>query len=408
MGVVVLLSVFAPTPAPAFYEWHGENSQLDLRGFLQTIGAFSVNPEDELFYPHDADVSGGAVGRLLVMAKQGDHLGLEFNGYQAYTTTTGTLASLENALPVFPQRSAALEWSQINEADRDARLGVDWLNLRLSSERVDLTLGRQPINLATVFYFTPNDFFAPFAPQVFFRVYKPGVDAARAEIRLGGLSQLSVIDVLGYDPDPSTANGWSREPSLDRSSFLARVSTTLHAFEWALLGGRIYDRSIVGGSIQGELAGWLGIRAEGHYAAAGPDGLDSFAKVALDLEHRFENSLTVRLEPYYNSQGYGYGQEVVTSIQTGPLQSMFGAKAYTALDLGYEFSPLLTGEVLSIANWIDPSYLISFYSVYSLSNEAEFSVGLSLPIGTRPKGGEIKSEFGLLPESVSAELRYYF
>ena len=405
---VVLLWVFTATPAPAFYEWQGENGRIDLRGFIQTFGAFTVNPEDESFYPHDTDVSGGEVGRLLVLAKKGDHVGFEFNGFQTYTTTTGTLAGLQNTPLVFPQRSAALEWNPIQETDRDARLGVDWMNLRLSSERVDMTLGRQPINLATVFYFTPNDFFAPFAPQAFFRIYKPGVDAARAEIRLGGLSQLSLIDVLGYKPDPSTANGWSREPSLDRSSVLARVSTSISNFEWGLLGGRVYDRSIVGGSIQGELAGWLGIRAEGHFAAAAPGGLDGLAKVAVDLEHRFENSLTVRLEPYYNSSGYGYGQQVNTSIQAGPLQSMFGAKAYTALDFGYEFSPLLTGEVLTIANWIDPSYLISFYSVYSLSNEAEFSLGLSLPIGTGPRNGEVKSEFGLLPASVSAELRYYF
>lgn len=407
MGVM-LLEFCASTPAPAFYEWRGENSQIDLRGFIQTLGALTFNPDDETFYSHDTDVSGGEAGRLLITAKRGDRIGFEFNGFEIYTATTGTLSALPSTFPVFPERSAALEWNPVQESDRDARLGVDWLNLRLSSERVDLTLGRQPINLATVFYFTPNDFFAPFAPQAFFRIYKAGVDAARAEIRLGRLSQLSVIDVLGYDPDPTTANGWSRDPSLDRSSVLARLSTTLLSFEWGILGGRVYDRSIIGGSFQGELYNWLGVRAEGYYARPSPGGLGAFAKAAIDLEHRFENSLTVRLEPYYNSPGYGYGQNVTTSIQTGPLQSIFGAKAYTALGLGYEFSPLLSAEVLSIANWIDPSYLISVYSVYSLSNDAEFSLGFSLPIGTPPRNGEIKSEFGLLPDSVSAELRFYF
>lgn len=404
----VFLWLCASTPTPAFYEWKGDAGRIDLRGFLQTLGTFTVNPEDKTFYPHETDAGGAAVGRLLLFAGMGDHVGLELNGYQGYTTTTGTLSVPRDSPSLQPERSAVLEWRQINESDREARLGLDRLSLRLSFQRIDLTVGRQPVNLATVFYFTPNDFFAPFAPQTFFRVYKPGVDAARAEVRLGELSQLSVIDVLGYDPDPSTGNGWSRKPSPDRSSILARVSASRLGFEWALLGGRVYDRSLIGGSLQGELAGWLGLRAEGQYAAPGPGGLDRFVKAAVDFEHRFDNSLTVRLEPYYNNRGYGKGSDLNASIQTGPLPGLFQAKAYTALGLSYEFSPLLTGELLSIANWVDPSYLLAFNSVYSLSNETEFAFGMSLPVGKPPEAGEVKSEFGRMPASVSAEVRTHF
>jgi hypothetical protein len=405
--VVSLLTGLSSTAA-AFYDWQGETGKFDLRGFLQAIGAWTQNPADESFYPHRTDAGGAAVGRLLLLAQKGDRFGFEFNGYQVYTTATGTLLVPQGSLPGHPERSAALEWSEIDETDRDARLGVDRLNLRMSMERVDLTLGRQAVNLATVYYFTPNDFFAPFSPEAFFRVYKPGVDAARAEVRLGGLSQLSLIDVLGYDPDPSTATGWSRTPSIDRSSILGRVSTTLSSFEWALLGGRVYDRSLVGGSLQGELAGWLGLRAESHYAAPGPGGADAYVKAAVDFEHRFENSLTVRLEPYYNSRGYGSMRELNESNPAGTATELFRGKDYTALGLGYEFSPLLSGEVLSIANWSDPSYLFSANSVYSLSNEAEISFEVSLPVGRPPRDGEIRSEFGLMPASVSAELRTYF
>jgi hypothetical protein len=405
--VISLLTALSSTAA-AFYDRHGEAGGIDLRGFLQAIGTGTQNPADESFYPHRTDAGGAAVGRLLLLARKGERIGFEFNGYQIYTTTTGTLSVPQESLPGRPQRSAALEWSQIDETDRDARLGVDRLNLRISMERVDLTLGRQPVNLATVFYFTPNDFFAPFSPEAFFRVYKPGVDAARAEVRLGGLSQLSVIDVLGYDPDPSAATGWSRTPSVDRSSVLGRISTTLSSFEWALLGGRVYDRSLVGGSLQGELAGWLGLRAEGHYAAPSPGGAEAFVKAAVDLEHRFENSLTVRLEPYYNSRGYGSVRELDESGPAGPATELFRGKNYTALGLGYEFSPLLSGEALSIANWSDPSYLVSVNSIYSLSNEAEISFEVSLPVGSPPRDGEIRSEFGLMPASLSAELRTYF
>jgi hypothetical protein len=64
--------------------------------------------------------------------------------------------------------------------------------------------------------------------------------------------------------------------------------------------------------------------------------------------------------------------------------------------------------VLSIVNWIDPSVLVSVYSVYSLSDEAELSAGFSIPTGERTATSVVKSEFGLLPHSANVELRMYF
>jgi hypothetical protein len=403
-------AVFSST-APAFYTRQGENGQIDVRGFLQLAGALTKNPSDDSFYAHDSDATGAALGRLIILADRGDHFGFEFNGYQTYTSTTGTLSPLQGPFQgsgaALPERSAALEWTQLDDSDREARMGVDRLSVRLSYERTDLSLGRQPVNLATTIYFTPNDFFAPFAPQAFFRVYKPGVDAVRAEIRLGELSQLSLIDVIGYEPDPSTGTGWSRTPEIDRSSVLARISFPGLGFEWAALGGRVHDRSLAGLSFQGEWAGWLGIRAEGNYARSGVDGGDGVA-AAVDFEHRFPNSLMVRLEPFYNSRGYDSISDFPTLDPVNPSLPSFRARYYTTLGLEYEFSPLLNGEMVSIANWVDPSYLFSFNAVYSLADEAELSMVASWPAGSPPENGEVRSEFGLLPYWLSAELRIYF
>ena len=135
-----------------------------------------------------------------MQAHTGEKLGFELNIFQAYIPeallSQGNLASFLDV-----ERSSALSWNLKDGAY--APLAIDRLNARITYNRLDFILGRQPINLATTYYFTPNDFFAPFAAQSFYRLYKPGVDAARAEVRLGDLSQLSLVSVLGYNRDPT-------------------------------------------------------------------------------------------------------------------------------------------------------------------------------------------------------------
>ncbi len=395
-------------PAQAFYEKTGKEGALDLRGSIQALGSFSKNPGDEVFFPEDMEFSGGGILRLLVLADYRDRVSLDFNGFQFYAKTVAPGAGSEAVLPGGAERSSAFEWNQSDDPDVQARLGIDRLSLRFLTDRADFILGRQPINLATVFYFTPNDFFAPFSPNAFFRLYKPGVDAARLEARLGALSQFSLISVFGYEPDLSSPDGWSREPEVARSSLLGRFSATGLGFEWGVLGGSVRGESLAGGSLQGELGGWLGIRAEGHYAWGGANLSEETGKIALDLEHRFENGLTVRLEQFYHSQGYRSNDELNRLIVGPRLPGLFLARHYTALGWDYEFGPLLSAQMLSVINWIDPSFLFSLNAIYSLADEADLVLGITVPAGKRSSSPRLESEFGALPATAFLEARYFF
>ena len=401
-------SLCSTSPADAVHPSEGVKGDFELRGFLRFTGIANRTPGTPELYSDQTDGTFGSIGRLLVSAGAGDRFRFDINAFQSFLATTGDGLTRLGASLRSPERSAALIWAQQEEPDRVVRLGLDWLNAQLSFDRLDITLGRQPVNLATVFYFTPNDFFAPFNPETFFRAYKPGVDSARVEVQLEALSQLSLLGVLGYDEDPSEDNGWSRTPSLGRASGLARVATARFGFEWALLGGTVHEDTIAGGSFQGELFEWLGIRAEGHYASPRTGGRDPFGKVAVDLEHHFENSLHIRLEQFYNGGGYNSIDDFNKMISLGESSSLFMSRHYSALDFTYEVSPLLTADWLTIINWIDESVLITVYSVYSLANEMELSPAFSIPLGKEPESEKVKSEFGRLPYSVSVEFRWYF
>jgi hypothetical protein len=402
----ILLFVFLP-PAIAFYEWQGDEANIDLRGMLQVYGTSYKYPEKTVFYKDTCKSDLGGLARLIIKAQIGDALTLEANTYQTYIPEalifgqTGANISVQDV-----ERSSALEWSL---SDKNyVHTAIDRFNVRWSKDRLDLILGRQPINLATTFYFSPNDFFAPFAAQAFYRVYKPGVDALRAEVRLGDLSQLSLISVLGYGRDPHTDTGWSDTPAGHRTSYIGRVSTVFKDFEWALLGGTIRDRDVIGGSLQGDLFQWLGIRAEGHigYPENPPHG--SYTEVTIGLEHHWENSLDVRLEYFFHGSGHrsSYDYSIMSAVVRG--ESPYLGRNYTALGVGYEFTPLLNGQMSLIANLEDNSDLCSFNAVYSLSNEAELSLNLGVPFGKRSEGTRIRSEFGLYPYSINMEVRFYF
>jgi hypothetical protein len=80
---------------------------------------------------------------------------------------------------------------------------------------------------------------------------------------------------------------WPSRPDLSRTSLLLRYARAADLFGWALIGGTTRDYTIVGDSLQGELAAWLEIRAEGHYAVPEREGKDSYLEFSLGLTFRF-------------------------------------------------------------------------------------------------------------------------
>jgi hypothetical protein len=394
------------TPAAGFYERQKDGSSIDLRGMIRAFGIVNKYPSNRIFFKDDYNSGLAGLGRIIMQAEAGQTLAFEINAYQTYIHQdfTAVQSSLGTTLDV--ERSSALEWSF--SSHNYIHAAIDRLNARFSKGRMDIILGRQPINLATTFFFSPNDFFAPFSAQAFYRVYKPGVDAIRAEIGLGDLSQLSLISVLGYERDDLKDTGWSDDPESGDTSYIGRVSSVIGEFEMALIAGAIHNRDVIGGSLQGDLFEWLGLRAEGHIAYPDSPSRGSYANICIGLEHHWESSLDMRLEYFYHGSGAGAAADYNYSYTAVDEDIAYPARNYAALGIGYEFTPLLNSQMSFIANLEDNSGICSFNAVYSLSNEAELALNLGVPLGKRPELTQIRSEFGLYPYSLYLEVRYYF
>lgn len=392
-----------PITVQAFYQWQGDDAQLELRGLFRGIGIAANNPNDEVLFGHDKILTGGGFGRLMFDAHT-NRMSFEAHAVQSYIEPALRTGGSRVSSQINADRSDALHWQFLDE---HADLVVDRLNVQVSNDTLNFKLGRQPINLAATYYFTPNDFFAPFAAQTFYRTYKQGVDAARLDWQWGELSQLSVYTVLNYPLDTDHSAGRQTSPDWSETSLLARASTLINTFEVAVLFGKQQGDDIIGIDFQGELCDWLGVRGEGHLRFPDESGESRDTKFSLGLEHRWENSLTLRLEQFY--QRSGEKDEGNYSISPSTDRNIFYlARNYTALGASYEFNPLLNGDAVWLFNHHDSSNLLALYSTYSLSDESELSMGLNISIGDEPNNGQLESEFGSYSKSISMEYRLYF
>ncbi|MBF0282765.1 MAG: hypothetical protein HQM07_09395 [Zetaproteobacteria bacterium] len=295
-------------------------------------------------------------------------------------------------------RSRALERS----ADRGRAFAlVDRLNGQYMDERWRVKLGRQPVNLATNFFFMPNDFFAPFAAQSFYRAYKPGVDALRVDYAGDDLQQFTWLTVLGYQSRSTTAGQMPAsvtQMSARNSSHLLRASTQLEAFEVGVLAGRAGLDPVVGGNLQTEFAEGIALRVEGNVRA-----IQSPTKMT-------SGAISVGVQRYVNERLSLLGEYLFQRMLNPWLPSSTMVKHDLATTLHYDWTPLLQTELAVVVNGVDRSGMWMGYATYSLNDESEMAIAITQPMGRSQLSSNplIPSEFGAQPWTVSWDWRSYF
>lgn len=392
-----------PFDGYAFYQWQSETTELELRGFARVIGLAANNPNDDFLFEQDEVVGGGVFGRLMLDVER-KNFSAEIHLVQSYLGDEIRTGGSRFAALIDAERSDGLQWRYGNGK---TDLVFDRFNMQYESDDLRFKIGRQPINLATTFYFTPNDFFAPFAAQAFFRAYKPGVDAARIDWQWSDYSQLSLLSVLDYESDLSQPTGWQTSPNWSETAYLARASTLTDNFELGLVIATVSGDDIIGFDFQGEVFDWFGLRGEGHLRFADEANAQRDARFSVAIDKRFQNTLTLRLEHFYQRSGANESDDYqLTALADN--NNFYLARNYTVAGANYEFSPLWSMDVIWLSNHQDASKLLAIFSTYSLTDESELELGLNIPIGKQPEFGQLKTEFGSFPHSLRMEYRVYF
>lgn len=395
--------LFAPDAA-AIGSAKGDDASINAVGNAWLLGAFyhSWEWKPPLPTPPDDGIAAGVL-RLLLDGDLPHQVGYEANFYFELSrgpTALGADTFLTAASFKSPYRTPYVAWSFWQDGSVTGQMAIDRLRFHRSFGRVDVSVGRFPINHSVTFLFTPNDFFAPFSATTLNKTYKPGVDAARVTVGLGELSALEILGVLGSNPDGTPA--WSR------SALTARLETVLAGFQGSIIGGRIAARWIVGGTIQGDIKG-IGLRAEGYFGmpdANGDGHLDGplYGQLAARVEHSWPwHNLSVGAEYAFFSDGAQAAADYLSrAMRLYPDELPYLGQHYAGVNLAVDLIPILNLGVVGLVNAADGSGITTVSLNYNAADEVNLSLGLLGGWGYRPRATPtgtllLRSEFGATP-----------
>ena len=237
--------------------------------------------------------------------------------------------------------------------------------VKLSSDVVDATLGRQRVALGTGRFWSTLDMLNPINPLQAERDEFIGVDALLAERSIGPLSKASMV----YAPDPARRN--------DR--WVAQYRTHLNESDITLTYGKYWTDHVSGIDFATQL-GDVGIHGEAAYTR--PQIGASYRKALLGFDYAFANSLSFSSELYYSDRSNADRiAQWTQNAQLALVQPSGGA--YLGVAVGYEFTPLLKMSTYVLNNLKDNSRVLYPALTYSATDSTSLSGGAQFFSGKR-------------------------
>ncbi len=151
-------------------------------------------------------------------------------------------------------------WSRelIDRIDLKATAYIDRLNLRWSTDNLDITAGRQAIGLGKGHHITLWDAFAPFTPYSVDFSFRRGVDAVRIGIYMGNTEWTYI---LAQNPRHTLSFGMGLS-NFDVQTILLLWGDTLYggfALEGNIPGGVLWTETVLGPEVRALSIGFDGV-----------------------------------------------------------------------------------------------------------------------------------------------------
>ncbi len=285
-------------------------------------------------------------------------------------------------------------WEFADKTDFDGTLDIDRLWASADLGKWQVTAGRQPVGFGTSLFWAPTDLVAPFSFLEPDRDTRPGSDALRLIWAPGNLAVTGILWALGKE----------REHDV----LLAHARFPLGRGEGFLIGGRVQERPVLGGSVLGE-AGGVGFRAEALLFETDQDGDGDASErrgvITAGADYRFGDGSYLAAEYLYCGIGATDpdGYEAVRegeAYESGLLP--FAARQYLFARISRSFNPLITWNLGLWWNIDDGSALVQPQGSFSLADDLDLLLVAVIPAG--PRSGE----FGDSATRVEARLSWHF
>ncbi len=398
---VTVAWTLAPEPAGAGLEldgadWHAELSaqtrllwrwtrEIEADDFVATG---STKKADSKLLLTRAEISAEAVWR--------DRLYAEFVYDMEYRTGSG-LDSLRFAVGDEIGPGTWFDWEdEIHQGpNSDLRHFVYRAWLRYEGDRFDVTVGRQRIALGRGRIWNPVDLFNPILPLQVEGDRRIGQDSVVARLFLSENLRLELIESPQDDPDDHR--------------MAARFAVQRREIDAAAMIARIREDYVFGGEFATSVGG-TGVRGEGTWT--NPDLGDEFWQLVGSVDHNFVigSGLYVLVEHLFNENRIDPDLPIPTGIQVLALAQApqldrltTVVRHQTGLLLGYDLTPLLRGDLLTLYDWNGASAGFLPTLSYEWQPDLVITIGAQLFIGS-----DESTEYGEVSNLLLVQLDAYF
>jgi hypothetical protein len=332
--------------------------------------------------------------RLQLEARYGDHWSSQFAYDHEFFLGTGrdSLAfRLADAL-------GAPTWLDLDQTLVDSG-DLTWRHLlyrgwvRYQSDDLEVTVGRQRIALGRAQLWNPSDLFNPIPPLAVEGDQRIGVDSALARVRLSDDLWLAAITAPGHDHQE-----WSSAARLELSRREIDGALMFAVIDRDYVAGVDFATNVQDAALRGELTEtW-------HHEGKNEPTLQ--AVLSLDYTFPIGTGLYGLIEHFYNQNVRSrdsldslapaavadIGLRRLAQAFLAPTQIFTVSHNLTGMQVGYDLTPLLRGNVLWIHDWQGPSEALVPSLVWSPRSDLEISAGVQLFGGNDGSG-----EYGGLP-----------
>lgn len=289
---------------------------------------------------------------------------------------------------------------------------LDRLRLKIRTAPLDLIVGRQAIAWGAARVVNPTDVITPFGYTQLDTEDRIGVDAIRARVPLGPLSELDVGYIAGPDLD------------MDSSAIFARYSLNTSGADVSAIVMRVGDHGLAGIDLVRSLGG-AGIWIEAAYVDIDyfneKDTVGSgFTRISMGADYSFGASWYTFLEYHYSGPGSNDPDDYFSLALEKPLREgliyLLG-KHYLAPGAVYQITLLWTVSAAALINLGDPSALLSPRVEYNVAENVYLEAGAHIGAGRAPYLEDpmfptfslrLGSEFGTYSDLLYFSFRYYY
>lgn len=265
---------------------------------------------------------------------------------------------------------------------------LDRLNVRYAFDGGDLTVGRQAVTFGMARVINPTDVFLPYNVTALDTEYRVGIDAVRYQRPFGPLGEIDFGVVAGDGADAATSGAFLQ----------LRTNVSGHDLQFSAV--RFANQDLIGAGVQ-TAAGELGFWLEG----AAVSGDEDYFRLSAGLDRAFGEDVYGLVEYHFNGAGSGDPLDYPGLLSTSGYRNggvFLMGRHYLIPALNVQLSPLLSLGTQALWNLSDDSVFASARATVSAGQN------LYIDLGIYGFSGGQDSEYGGLPETAFASLRYYF